>query len=254
MGNDGGSIPHRREVVKHKQKEEVKEKYALAKSKASYCAISKEPLRKPVVVCRLGLLYNKEEIIKRLLEKSIPNAFRHVKKLKDVKEAKVETKDSSSDSQEPIRIICPLTQRDFNGFNKFLMNWGCGCVFSEEAATELKMTDKCLVCGESVENKADTISLNQTPEEQQVFLKQFDAKVKELEDKKSKKKNGKKRTDREDDKKEEEEPVDKKRQKTELSTEDKLKQSEAYKSLFSQQYEENKDTDFLCRCVHRGLR
>ena len=33
-----------------------------------------------------------------------------------------------------------------------------------------------------------------------------------------------------------------------------LKQSEAYKSLFKPMYEENKDTDFLCRNVHRGLR
>ena len=149
MGNDGGSMPFRREVVKTKKKEEVKEKHAQAKAKASYCAISKEPLRKPVVVCRLGLLYNKEDVIKRLIEKNIPNAFRHIKKLKDVKEAKVETKDNN-DSNGPIHMICPLTQRDFNGFNRFLIVWGCGCVLSEEAAKELKMTDKCLVCGETI--------------------------------------------------------------------------------------------------------
>ena len=49
MGNDGGSFARRREVVKTKKKEERKEQYALAKAKASYCAISKEPLNPPIL-------------------------------------------------------------------------------------------------------------------------------------------------------------------------------------------------------------
>lgn len=245
-------------MVKQKKKEEKKERHAQAKAKASLCAISKEPLRKPIVVCKLGLLYNKEDVIKRLLEKSIPNAFRHIKKLKDVKEAKVETKDSN-ESQESIHIVCPLTQRDFNGFHKFVIVWGCGCVLSEEAAKELKMTDKCLVCGESIENKSDIVSLHQSVEEQEYYLKTLDVKNKEINEKKSKKihdKNGKKRTDREGEEEKGDvvngEPSDKKRQKVD-GNEDKLK-SEAYKSLFEQQYQEDRTNDFLSRCVHRGLR
>jgi len=89
MGNDGGSIPHRTEVVKTKQKEERKDNFEIAKAKASLCAISKEPLKKPIAVCRMGLLYNKEELVKRLIEKTIPGAFRHIRKLKDVKEVNV---------------------------------------------------------------------------------------------------------------------------------------------------------------------
>ena len=90
MGNDGGSIPHRREVVKTKQHEERKENYEIARSKARLCAISKNPFTPPLVICRLGLIYNKEEIIKRLIEKNMPQAFRHIKKLKDVKELQCE--------------------------------------------------------------------------------------------------------------------------------------------------------------------
>lgn len=89
MGNDGGSIPHRAEMVKTKKKEEYKDNFEIARAKSRLCSMSKEPLRKPIAVCRMGLLYNKEEVVKRLIEKSIPRAFRHIKKLKDIKEAKV---------------------------------------------------------------------------------------------------------------------------------------------------------------------
>jgi hypothetical protein len=69
MGNDGGSIPKRRDMVRERKREEKIENFEMAKTKSTLCAISKEPLRPPLVVCRLGLLYNKEEIVKRLIEK-----------------------------------------------------------------------------------------------------------------------------------------------------------------------------------------
>ena len=92
MGNDGGSIPRRSEVVKIKQKNQKLEKVQVAKAKASYCILSKEPLKPPIVACKLGNLYNKEEVLRRLVEKTMPYSFRHIKKLKDVKEAKVQSK------------------------------------------------------------------------------------------------------------------------------------------------------------------
>ena len=72
MGNDGGSIPHRREVVKQKKREERMDNFELAKSKSSLCALSKEPLTPPVVACRLGNLYNKEHLVQLLIEKKMP--------------------------------------------------------------------------------------------------------------------------------------------------------------------------------------
>ena len=81
MGNDGGSIPKRSEVVKQKRNEVEVDKQAKNFAKSSLCAMSKEPLRAPVVVCKRGLLYNKEHLIKRLLEKTMPREFRHIVKL-----------------------------------------------------------------------------------------------------------------------------------------------------------------------------
>ena len=81
MGNDGGSIPKRSEVVKHKKNEVEVDKQAKNFAKSSLCAMSKEPLRAPIVACKRGLLYNKEHLIKRLLEKNVPREFRHIVKL-----------------------------------------------------------------------------------------------------------------------------------------------------------------------------
>lgn len=106
MGNDGGSMSHRAEMVKQKKRELKKEKYAAAKAKASHCALSKETLREPIAVCRMGLLYNKEQIIKRLIEKTMPDGFRHIKKLKDIKEPKVEFKENADGTKS---IFCPLS-------------------------------------------------------------------------------------------------------------------------------------------------
>lgn len=129
MGNDGGSISQRAEMVKHKKKEERKDNFEMARAKSKLCAISKDKLREPIAVCRMGLLYNKEEIIKKLIEKNIPKAFRHIRKLKDVKEAKVLTRPNPEDDSRV--IICPVSQIEFNGFHHFLIVWSCGCVFSE---------------------------------------------------------------------------------------------------------------------------
>jgi hypothetical protein len=163
MGNDGGSIPTRRELVKHKKKEEKKENYEDAKNKAKLCNLSKEQLREPISVCRLGRLYNKEEIIRRLIEKTMPSQFRHIKKLKDVKEAKLVMKEDPDGSNT---IICPLSGIEFNGFNKFLMVWDCGCVISEESALELKLSSTCVSCGTPISKKTDIITLNQSKEEE----------------------------------------------------------------------------------------
>ena len=81
MGNDGGSIPKRSEVVKQKKVHANVDKAAKAKARSTLCAISKEPLRAPIVACKRGLLYNKEQLIKRLLEKTMPYEFRHIHKL-----------------------------------------------------------------------------------------------------------------------------------------------------------------------------
>jgi hypothetical protein len=43
-----------------------------------------------ICACKLGYIYNKEELLKKLIEKQIPKEFSHIKKLKDVKDVKSE--------------------------------------------------------------------------------------------------------------------------------------------------------------------
>lgn len=50
MGNDGGSIPYRRDLVKNKAKEEKNDDKALAKALWLFCALSKVSLA-PLVFC-----------------------------------------------------------------------------------------------------------------------------------------------------------------------------------------------------------
>lgn len=184
MGNDGGSIPKRSEVVKTKKRDEKASVHLVAKAKSGLCSLTKDPLRRPVGVCKLGFLYNREEVIKKLLEKTMPTAFRHIRKLKDVKEVKanctINKESDSNHSQQYVQIVCPLTQIDFTGFNGFYAVWDCGCILSEDAIKQLKMTDKCLSCGfelpESKDSpkKLELISLNQTADQQERFLDEID--------------------------------------------------------------------------------
>ena len=54
MGADGGTIPKRCELVRKKKKKEKVEKSYEAATKWRTCQLSQEPLKKPVVTCKLG--------------------------------------------------------------------------------------------------------------------------------------------------------------------------------------------------------
>lgn len=70
MGNDGGSIPYRIDLVKTKAKEEKTDEKALARQLWLLCALSHRPLGQPVVTDALGKLYNKDAVIEYLLDRS----------------------------------------------------------------------------------------------------------------------------------------------------------------------------------------
>ena len=90
MGNDGGSIPDRRDLVKTKAKAEQADKANQTRARWLYCALSKvclvnvhnstghfpiycalqRPLEEPVVSCALGKLYNKDALIEYMLDKT----------------------------------------------------------------------------------------------------------------------------------------------------------------------------------------
>ena len=142
MGNDGGSIPKRSEVVKKRRNKVELDKKAKNFAKSSLCAMSKEPLRKPIVVCKRGLLYNKEHLIKRILEKNMPKEFRHIIKLSrdtcQVSESSIMTETTESDSR--LHLQCAISQQTLNGIVKFVIGFKCGCVLSQASLDILSQT------------------------------------------------------------------------------------------------------------------
>ncbi|KAJ2965233.1 hypothetical protein NUW54_g14187 [Trametes sanguinea] len=69
MGNDGGSIPDRRDLVRTKAKAEQADKANQLRAMWFFCALSKRPLQEPIVSCALGKLYNKDALLEFLINR-----------------------------------------------------------------------------------------------------------------------------------------------------------------------------------------
>ncbi|KAM4609522.1 replication termination factor 2-like [Discoglossus pictus] len=156
MGCDGGTIPKRHELVKGPKKLEKVDKNAELIARWYYCTLSQEKLKKPIVACELGRLYNKDAVIEFLLDKSPdkPHAetASHIKSIKSVivlnlsdnpawAGDKRNTKGDVYDDQ-CAQFICPVVGLEMNGKHRFCVLRHCGCVFSERALKEIK-TDVC---------------------------------------------------------------------------------------------------------------
>ncbi len=167
MGNDGGSIQKRAEMVKVKPKDVLIDDSEIIKTLWTCCYLSKAPLERPVVACGLGRLYNKDAIVKRLLNKEAPiiPEVDHIRSLKHVFEVKL------ADSKVPNSpyFACPLTGREMNGKCRFVVVKGCGCVFAEQALRELTSNGKCLLCEQ--EAPVETIPLYGKAEEVEALRK-----------------------------------------------------------------------------------
>ncbi|EDO07408.1 Rtf2 RING-finger family protein [Babesia bovis T2Bo] len=151
MGGDGGSIPGRIDLVRttgytfvrnlggmgyspNTQMKAADEHLTNAQIKDlrwKVCSLSQEPLSRPIMVCRLGLLYNKEAVIKYILSKKNVVSMQHIKNMKDFKEVDLEVDKSSQ------RFLCPITLTEFCGVNRGVLIWTCGCCISEKAFKEL---------------------------------------------------------------------------------------------------------------------
>ncbi|KAH8101465.1 Rtf2 RING-finger-domain-containing protein [Cristinia sonorae] len=141
MGNDGGSIPDRRDLVRNKPKAEQADKANQLRAAWFFCALSKKPLQEPIVSCPLGKLYNKDAILEYLLDKTAygdgEEICGHIRSLKDVKTLKLShnasrTGSPSSDpASGPAPFVCPLNLKEMNGVQPFVYLVPCGCVFSQ---------------------------------------------------------------------------------------------------------------------------
>ncbi|KAJ3330734.1 hypothetical protein HDU76_004996 [Blyttiomyces sp. JEL0837] len=177
MGCDGGTIPKRHELVKTRAKSPTPDKIAQAKAKWECCALSKEPLRAPLVGCNLGRLYNKEKVIEFLLNRK---AFGdgdiladHITSMKDVIDLNL-TPNPESDEKESSTMhgstretvkkaqwICPVTMKEMNGKYRFSFLTTCGCVISEQAMKEVPSTT-CLRCNKPYDATTDVIPIHTT--------------------------------------------------------------------------------------------
>ncbi|ORM39450.1 Protein RTF2 -like protein [Babesia sp. Xinjiang] len=151
MGGDGGSIPGRIDLVRtsgytfvrnlggmgyspNTQMKAADEHLTSAQIRDlrwSTCSLSQEPLSRPIMACRVGLLYNKESVIKYILAKKPLVSMQHTKNLKDFKEVKFQVDPDSR------RFVCPITRTEFCAANRGVLVWKCGCCVSEKAFKEL---------------------------------------------------------------------------------------------------------------------
>ncbi|XP_029632224.1 replication termination factor 2 isoform X1 [Salmo trutta] len=178
MGCDGGTIPKRHELVKGPKKVEKVDKNAELAARWKYCALSTEKLRRPIVACDLGRLYNKDAVIEYLLDKSAdrPNSevASHLRGIKDIKELNLtdnpawegERRNTKGDRYEDMHcamFICPVVGLEMNGKHRFCFLQTCGCVFSDRALKEVK-TEICHKCGDPFKDE-NLVVLNGTKEE-----------------------------------------------------------------------------------------
>lgn len=188
MGNDGGSIPKRGDLVKTTSRTEHLDRDKLNYEKWNLCALTMQPLEKPVVACRLGRLYKKESVLNFLLDKSseASEAFSHIISLKDVKELNIKENPDANRTEPSSKFVCIMTGMELNGKTKAFYYRTCGCVMSLQALAMVKSAEQtCVACGEPVTDQ-DLIMLNGTREEVAVLKGR-------LVDEKSRKKTLKKR-------------------------------------------------------------
>lgn len=129
-------------------------------SKWLNCALSNEPLKHPIVIDYLGNLFNKQALVEALLTKKLPNAFAHIRGLKDMISVELE---SIPASDSDVKFQCPITGLEFNGKYKFYALKSCGHVLSSKALKEVK-SSTCHVCHKDFE-ESDKIVINGSEEE-----------------------------------------------------------------------------------------
>lgn len=159
MGNDGGSIPTRRELVKNAARNpntsELKATQLEAQTHAwTHCPLSNRPLTAPIVSDWAGTLYNKDAILEQLLPKDddVPAAIikekedvlqGRVKSLRDIVEVKFTTLKEGKDEKK----ICPITSKELGPTTKAVYLVPCGHAFSEVAIREVA-GETCVECNE----------------------------------------------------------------------------------------------------------
>ena len=159
MGNDGGSIPTRRELVKEAARNpttaELRE--SRLEQEEHYWTtdpITQKPLSRPIVSDGSGKLYNKDTIIEYLVEGSRKDDVESVtqgvvKSLKDVVEVKFEVESEAQSKTNGSTVTevwkCPVTGDRLGPGSKAVYIVPCGHAFSRNAIKEVS-GEKCITC------------------------------------------------------------------------------------------------------------
>lgn len=153
-------------------------------SKWLNCALSNEPLKRPIVIDYLGNVFNKQALVEALLGKKLPKAFAHIKGLKDMISVELETIPGAGLDSD-VKFQCPVTGLEFNGKYKFYALKRCGHVLSSKALKEVK-SSTCHVCHKEFA-ESDKIVINGSESEVSVLREKMEIEKSKLREKKVKK-------------------------------------------------------------------
>jgi len=115
---------------------------ALRLDRATLCSASSKPLVTPIVITDLGLLCNKEELLERLLTKSMPAHLDHVTSIRDFAEVTLHAnphytgdgfKGGQAAEDWEVPYVCPVAGIPMNGRFPFVFVRPSGHVVSERA-------------------------------------------------------------------------------------------------------------------------
>ena len=151
--------------------------------RSTTCAASSHPLRAPIVVCGLGYLYNKEDLIEKMLSKTLPAELSHLRSLKDVCDATLHANPAwkpdgeghrSGADEDEVPFHCPIASVPMNGRNKFAFLRASGHVVSERALAQLG--GKTCPVTEQPLGPDDVVPLNGTDEQRAELAEKMEAK------------------------------------------------------------------------------
>ena len=151
--------------------------------RATACAASSKPLKSPVVVCDLGYLLNKEDVIELMLSKALPPHLEHIKSLKALHDATLHAnpahrnaahlKGQSDEDAEP-PFYCPVANLPLNGRYPFVLIKSTGNVVSQRALKQVG--GKVCPITEQPISPADALSINPLEEERKEMKAALEAK------------------------------------------------------------------------------
>ena len=175
MGNDGGSIPKRHELVKNASRAPtVSELKATALESLTHawahCALNGAPLDLDAVVSDWrGRLYNYEAILNGLMPSDDPAevtpASLGIASLRDVAKLRFSKTDD--------KWVCPISMKEIGPATRAVYLVPCGHVFADVAITEIQEST-CPECGETFERENIIAILPTTEKDTQRLQKRID--------------------------------------------------------------------------------